>query len=45
MSDALIAEPTDVYEPPLLVEVGDYTELTCGTDYNLFEGPNTFTWP
>ncbi|MEU1629574.1 lasso RiPP family leader peptide-containing protein [Streptomyces sp. NPDC020096] len=31
MSETLAIETTDVYEPPLLVEAGDYTELTQGT--------------
>ncbi|MFB6533094.1 lasso RiPP family leader peptide-containing protein [Streptomyces noursei] len=30
MSEALHIEPADVYEPPLLAEAGDFTDLTQG---------------
>ncbi len=31
MVETLNIEPSDVYEAPLLVEVGDFTELTRGS--------------
>ncbi|WP_107082051.1 lasso RiPP family leader peptide-containing protein [Streptomyces caatingaensis] len=38
MSDPMAVEALDVYEPPLLAEAGDYTELTQGFGYFACEG-------
>ncbi|GAA1912790.1 lasso RiPP family leader peptide-containing protein [Streptantibioticus ferralitis] len=32
MSETLATESADVYEPPMLAEAGDYTELTQGVE-------------
>ncbi|MFC5720447.1 lasso RiPP family leader peptide-containing protein [Streptomyces gamaensis] len=36
-------EPCDVYEPPMLAEVGDFADLTRGSRGDVSEGILSFT--
>ncbi|MFE7115650.1 lasso RiPP family leader peptide-containing protein [Streptomyces sp. NPDC057654] len=42
MAENLIIEPDDVYEPPLLAEVGGFAERTQGVGSEAPEGAGAF---
>ncbi|MGP4110993.1 lasso RiPP family leader peptide-containing protein [Streptomyces sp. 4N509B] len=44
MSERTHIEETEVYEPPVLAEVGDYAELTHGSLGELWDGWTGLQW-
>lgn len=38
-----LADPSTMYEPPALVELGDFTELTCGLGFDSLDAVDYYS--